>query len=186
MTIDSQTVIIDETKIFLNEDHFTKNISKVIGFDCPFFGKILYIYMSDGYDRKKISYLEFLKKLFPLYSPENRPGYNQVVFKMLDIDNDNCLNILNLLHLRMYLPNLKSKIGLEIYKLIDYFIVNFLTRGSLATINSANLGINYEIYSRINVKSCMIDQIRNNFFNIDGKGMKPKKEISDNIFLEQF
>lgn len=85
---------------------------------------------------------------------------------MLDIDNDNCLNILNLLHLRMYLPNLKSKIGFEIYKLIDYFIVNFLTRGSLSTINSANLGINYEVYSRIIVKSCMIDMIRNTFFNL--------------------
>ena len=96
----------NENQLFITEEDFSKNIAKVIGFDCPFFGKILYIYMSDGFDRKKISYFEFLKKLYPLYSPENRPGYNQVVFKMLDIDNDNCLNILNLLHLRMYLPNL--------------------------------------------------------------------------------
>jgi len=76
MMIDHSNVMVNETQIFLNEEDFTKNIGKVIGYDCPFFGKILYIYMSDGYDRKKISYLEFLRKLYPLYSPENRPGYN--------------------------------------------------------------------------------------------------------------
>ena len=153
-------------------------MSKLIGVDCPFFGKMLYIYMANGYDKSKITFLRFLQKLIPLWEPENRPNYNVLIFKMLDIDNDGCLNILNLLHLRTSLPNLKSMIGFEIFNLIDFFIVNFLTKGSLASINSANLGINYEVFSRIIVKSCLIDQIRNLFFNL-----KPREEI-ENVFIE--
>lgn len=113
-----------------------------------------------------------------MWEPENRPNYNVLVFKMLDIDNDGCLNILNLLHLRTSLPKLKSRIGYEIFKLIDFFLINFLTKGSLASINSANLGINYEVYSRIIVKSCLIDMIRFTFFNL-----KPREEI-ENVFTE--
>lgn len=45
---------IPETDIegvpFLIESHFTQNIKEIIGVDCPFFGKILYIYFANGFD----------------------------------------------------------------------------------------------------------------------------------------
>lgn len=45
---------IPETDIegvpFLIESHFTQNIKAIIGVDCPFFGKILYIYFANGFD----------------------------------------------------------------------------------------------------------------------------------------
>jgi hypothetical protein len=73
-----------------------KNISKVFGTDSPMFAKLLYLYMSKGHDRAKISFLRYLECLYPLFNNDNRQNYNKVAFKILDIDNDNCLNILNL------------------------------------------------------------------------------------------
>jgi hypothetical protein len=51
---------VAEHQLYLTEEDFTKNIGKIIGYECSFFGKILYIYMAEGFDRKKISYLTFL------------------------------------------------------------------------------------------------------------------------------
>jgi len=35
----------------LAEQNFIKNIKHVIGYDCPFFGKLLYLYLSGGKDK---------------------------------------------------------------------------------------------------------------------------------------
>ena len=55
--------------------------------------------MANGYDRKKISLLRFIEALYPLYDNENRLNHNKIAFKILDIDRDNALNIINLLDL---------------------------------------------------------------------------------------
>ena len=39
----------------LTEENFIKNIKYVIGVDEPYFGKMLYLWMSQGYDRTKIT-----------------------------------------------------------------------------------------------------------------------------------
>ena len=39
----------------LTEENFMKNIKYVIGEDEPYFGKMLYLYMSKGYDKAKIT-----------------------------------------------------------------------------------------------------------------------------------
>ena len=39
----------------LTEKNFTQNLKYVIGRDCPFFGKMLYLYFADGYDGAKIT-----------------------------------------------------------------------------------------------------------------------------------
>jgi hypothetical protein len=77
---------------------------------------------------------------------------------MLDIDNDNSLNILNLLHLKTGLP-MGSKIGGEIFSLIEYYINNNLTKKS-NSMNNTNLGINYDAFSKIVKKSSIIHEIR--------------------------
>ena len=76
-----------------------KNSKAVFGVDCPFFGKMLYIYMAKGFDRAKISLHRFLEALYPLFNPDNRQNYPKIVFEILDIDRDQQLNIMNLLHL---------------------------------------------------------------------------------------
>lgn len=47
----------------LVEKNFTQNIKYVIGVDCPFFGKLLYLYMSDGLDLVKITLAKFFESL---------------------------------------------------------------------------------------------------------------------------
>ena len=39
----------------LTEENFMKNIKYVLDVDEPFFGKMLYLHMSQGYDRAKIT-----------------------------------------------------------------------------------------------------------------------------------
>jgi hypothetical protein len=40
-----------ETQIYLEEKHFVSNFKAVFDYDCPYFGKLLYLYMANGYDR---------------------------------------------------------------------------------------------------------------------------------------
>lgn len=60
---------------------------------------MLYLYMSEGWNRKRISFLQFLKKLYPLFDNENKNKHNMIAFAILDLDRDKELNILNLLDL---------------------------------------------------------------------------------------
>jgi len=66
--------------MYLEEKHFKNNFKDVFGIDCPFFGKLLYIWMAKGYDKSKISFLRFLECLFPLWNMENRFNHNKIVF----------------------------------------------------------------------------------------------------------
>ena len=54
------------------EKDFVNNFKNVFGHDCPFFGKLLYLYMSNGYDRQRISLLRFIECMFALFNSENR------------------------------------------------------------------------------------------------------------------
>ena len=99
----NQVHTYSETSIYLVEKDLIKNFGAVFGVDCPFFGKMLYIYLARGYNRAKISFLRFLDCLFPLFHNDNRQDHNKIVFEIFDIDRDNELNILNLLYLQMNL-----------------------------------------------------------------------------------
>jgi hypothetical protein len=150
----------NETSFFMTEKQMVTNIDKVFGSECPMFAKMLYLYMSKGYDRCKISFLRYLECLYPLFNNENRQNHNKIAFKILDIDNDNQLNILNLLHLHMYLcpseKNAQSKISNEIFKLIEYYIKHTLTKKQHSHMGGS-LGINYDDFTKIVGKSCIID-----------------------------
>ncbi len=47
----------------LLERNFKQNIKHVIGTDCPFFGKMLYLYLADGMDQVKITLTKFISGL---------------------------------------------------------------------------------------------------------------------------
>ena len=83
--------------------------------------------MSKGYDRVKISLLRYIECLWPLVNPSERFNHNKIAFDILDLDRDKTLNILNLMHLQTHLdPN--STLGGDVYKLIDFFITNYLSK----------------------------------------------------------
>ena len=103
----------------LTEANFTKNIKHVIGVDNAFFGKLLYLYFAKGMDQAKITLAMFVEGLRP-YAGEERLLQNQSSFRILDLDQDRELNILNLLHLFKNLPT-NTNLGVEILKVIDFF-----------------------------------------------------------------
>ena len=138
------------------------NFHHVFGEKCPYFGKILYLYMSKGYDRAKITFVRFLQCLYPFMNNEERNSHNKIAFQMLDIDKDNDLNILNLIHLHKNMEK-DSKIGQEIFSLIEYYINNTLTKKSSGTKNKMS-GINYDYFSKIVKKCAIIDEIREVIF----------------------
>lgn len=88
----------------LTETNFIKNIKYVLGDDIedPYFGKMLYLWMSDGYDKAKITVKNFIMHLLP-FREDNKGEQHRKCFAILDLDGDRTLNILNLLHLHRYL-----------------------------------------------------------------------------------
>lgn len=84
------------------------------------------------------------------------------------MDNDNSLNILNLLHLQSNLSP-KCRLGYEIFQLVEYFISNYLTKKNQLIVAKGGLGINYDIFSKILKKSCIVDYMRERIFGLDHK-----------------
>lgn len=84
--------ILDNTEIdgnpVLIEENFKQNISQIIGYDCPFFGKLMYLYFSKGYDKAKITMPQFFEGLKPYCNEDERQQHNITSFKILDSDKD--------------------------------------------------------------------------------------------------
>lgn len=104
----------------LLEENFTKNIKHVIGVDYPFFGKLLYLWMSGGYDKAKISMFQFVECLM-VFHRDDKNAHIRTCFKILDIDHDGLLNILNLLHLYNHM-SMQTLLGREVKLLIDEYL----------------------------------------------------------------
>lgn len=95
------------------------------------------------------------------------------------MDNDNSLNILNLLHLQSNLSP-QCRLGNEIFKLVEYFISNYLTKKNQLVVAKGGLGINYDIFSKILKKSCIVDYLRERLFGLDpttDKNLPPSCDI---------
>jgi hypothetical protein len=45
----------------LTERNLTQNIHHVIGANCPYFGKMLYLQLGNGYDQAKITWIQWYK-----------------------------------------------------------------------------------------------------------------------------
>lgn len=75
---------------------------------------------------------------------EERQRHNQTSFKILDIDRDGVLNIINLMHLFKKLPT-NSCLGQEIFMVIEYFLEKNLYNKSIL----AKVQINLDVYLKI-------------------------------------
>lgn len=137
------------------------NFKVVFGHDCPYFGKLLYLSMSGGYDRKKISLLKFIETIFPIFDIENRLYHNKVAFQIYDMDRDRILNILNILDLQKNI-NPQTYLGQEISKILKFQIVNNL-QGKRPNKDK----INYDVFCKIVGRSCMIHEICEVMFCLD-------------------
>ena len=98
----------------------------------------------------------------------------RLCFKLLDIDQDGYLNILNLLHLYKNVKT-NSIIGNEILTVIEYFLrMNVYQRSVREKVE-----INFEVFHKtVSGRFSMKEEIRKKFLGID---MKPGDAESDNI-----
>lgn len=171
--------------LYLEEQHFVKNSKNVFGVDCPFFGKLLYIYMSNGYDRSKISLFRFLECLYPIFDDSNRLGQNKIAFNILDIDHDKFLNVINLLHLQKNFSPC-CKLGQEINKIMEYQISHNLHNKN----SFRHEKINYDIFNKVVGRSCIIKEIQECIFgsNLEntpgGKNCPTPKEENSRQFRQ--
>ena len=101
----------------------------------------------------------------------------KVCFRILDIDHDRILNILNLLHLHKYLQP-RTMLAREVITLIDeYLTKNILTNSK----RLHRIELDFENFNKVLPFSCIRDEIRSKFWGIhepveNGKltGMEPE------------
>ena len=77
--------------------------------------------MGGGYDKARINMMTWFRYFAPFYRDEDRLLHLKLSFKLIDIDRDGYLNILNLLHLYKNVPG-SSDFGLELLQLIKFHI----------------------------------------------------------------
>ena len=183
---------IQENQIYLEESDIVNNFDRVFGYPCPYFGKILYLFLSGGQHRMKIDLLKMIKALWPLYDKDNQMNQNKIAFQILDIDRDDSLNILNLLDLQKNLSP-QTPLGQEIFKIMQYQVNNLHDKSS----NRKSQKINYDVFCKVVGRSCIIEELRENIFGtwLESKDTKqvappgtrkviglPKKKVEDEVF----
>ena len=146
----------------LLEENFTRNIKYVIGTDCPYFGKLLFLYLGGGFDRARINLQDWFKFFGSFADDDDRLTQQQLCFDVLDIDRDGLLNILNLLHLYKNLPP-TSALGMEIVKLTKYLIKNNIEKSSYRR----PVLIDFDIFNEcLKAPSCLREEFRNKFLGL--------------------
>jgi hypothetical protein len=88
-----------EEKCYLTEEDIIKNMKNVFGYEHVYFGKLLYLLLSGGYDKMKIGMSTFIKEFQLLKGEDIHFAFNILGFRIYDMDRDGQLNIMNLLHL---------------------------------------------------------------------------------------
>lgn len=112
-----------EENCYLTEKDIISNMKNIFGYDFPYFGKMIYLLLSGGYDKAKISMTRFIKEFIILKGEDLHSFFNTLAFKLYDIDRDNLLNVMNLLHLQMNIPA-SSLVGKEIFSYFSLLFCN--------------------------------------------------------------
>ena len=95
-----------------------------------------------------------IKVLYPVFDKDNQMNQNKIAFKLLDIDRDDSLNILNLLDLQKNIPP-DTKLGQEIFNLMKYQVDKLHDKSS----NRKFQNINYDVFCKVVGKSCIVGEL---------------------------
>jgi hypothetical protein len=150
-----------EEHCYITEKDIITNMKNIFGYDCPYFAKMIYLLLSGGYDKAKISMSKFIKEFIILKGEDLHSQFNTLAFKLYDIDHDNMLNVMNLLHLQMNVPP-SSLVGKEIFKYayLQYIIVIELSRAtSLRILSQSQRGESKRLTWTCSTKSLKIPSL---------------------------
>lgn len=133
----------------------------MLGEDEPYFGKMLYLWMSNGFDRTKISIVDFIEFMLP-FRGDDKVKQFRLCFDILDIDHDRILNILNLLHLHKYLRP-RTLLAREVINLIDEYLAKNILNNSKRL---HRIELDFENFNKVLNFSVIRDEIRSKFWDI--------------------
>ena len=86
-----------------------------------------------------------------------------ICFEILDIDKDNQLNILNILHLNKNLK-LKTVLSHEVIMIMDEYLAKNVINSNKRTYR---IDIDFEGYRKLISTSCLQTEIRKKFWNLN-------------------
>jgi len=99
---------------YLTEETIIKGFHNVFGYDCPFFARLIYLFLAHGFDKSKIGLSRIIQEFQILLKEDQGELHNKLIFKIYDYDRDGELTILNLLNLQQSI-SVRSKVGQEIF-----------------------------------------------------------------------
>jgi Ca2+-binding EF-hand superfamily protein len=102
---------------------------------------MLYLHLGRGFDNVKVTLPTFFAFFAQFYNNDDKIKQLKLIFKLVDIDNDGVLNILNLLHVYKNIP-VRSEFGAEIQKIFEHYTAKNIYFNSI----SDKVPINYEVY----------------------------------------
>ncbi len=152
-----------EEHCYITEKDIITNMKNIFGYECPYFAKMIYLLLSGGYDKAKISMSKFIKEFIILKGEDLHSQFNTLAFKLYDIDHDNVLNVMNLLHLQMNVPP-SSLVGKEIFKyefLRIYhcyrIIKSYFTENIKSKSTRRKQEVNLDVFNKIIKNSVIVD-----------------------------
>lgn len=156
-----------EEYCYLTEKDIITNMKNIFGYDSPYFAKMIYLLLSEGYDKAKISMSKFIKEFIILKGEDLHSLFNTLAFRLYDIDRDNLLNVMNLVHLQMNVPP-SSLVGKEIFQYDFFFALsnNFLFCRIIASYFTENIKskstrrkqeVNLDVFNKIIKHSVIVD-----------------------------
>ncbi|CAI2369255.1 unnamed protein product [Moneuplotes crassus] len=148
-----------EELLFINYESLDTNLVKILGYEQPLFTKMLYYYLSDGYDYKKIVLYDFIEKLLPFYQVNMRE-MNKKIKEMYAMHKDKEVSITTLLHAQTQIDS-DCQLGEEVHSLTNEYVKFLLNNHN----NDRERIINhlFEIYMPT---SCIISELCINFFKL--------------------
>ncbi|CDW75780.1 UNKNOWN [Stylonychia lemnae] len=72
-----------EQNVYLTENNIMDNMKNIFGYSFPYIGRLMYLYMSKGFDKSKISLSRFMTMMLPLYQDDRNFSHNKIAFKIL-------------------------------------------------------------------------------------------------------
>eukprot|EP00347_Sterkiella_histriomuscorum_P024203 403331953 len=136
-------------------------MSCLFGYQNLFLGRLLYLLLSKGFDKSKIYLSRFITVLQPLKNDDMSFSHAKFVFKLLDLDRDEELNILNLLTLYQNIPP-SSLVGQEISRLVEFIFEENITSKRV----TRKPIIDIECFKRLLPNSILKDELRYKIFGI--------------------
>lgn len=174
----------------LTEHSIEENLSRLLGgYACPILAKLLFLLLSRLKGEPHIDFLTFSNALLPLMS-EYSEIRGEVIFRLLDVDGDGKLSILNILQVHHHLSKngdgIRCMLAIELRRLYrEYMERNIQLRQGFRHQVTMNEGT----FHKLVPQACLVDELRLRIFaapptiaSVTGDYLSPFEPLSEKLF----